>query len=189
VTPKGRAGFSLTELVIAIGLFSVIMAGIGSFMGNVVRGQARLMTDNILDNAATVGRRSVLVALQSATCVLQPAAGGVSTELTALSNAQDDGVTPLSPAAPVRFTHLCVAANALHLYTGSGAAPAVVCGEPGPGHVQLAGGAGFRMTASFSRVGRALNEVQADLDLSLDKAGSSRSVAVQEKVVIRHASN
>ncbi len=185
-------GFTLIELVVSVALFSIVMAGIASISMAVLRNQTRLLVASSIDNATTITRHSLTVALQDATYVAAPPPGADAAVLTTWSNLDDDGVTRIVPGLPSRFTHHCLDAGAssLHFYSGSAPMPAIVCGGEYAGvfHTVLAGGAGYSLAARFSRPASSANLVEADVGLALVRAdGSRRDTTVQLKVITRHA--
>lgn len=186
-----RRGFTLAELMVATVIFTFVIAGAASMTGTVIRGQTRLITANALDNAATLARRSVTVALQAATFVETPGPGELSASLTAWSNVEDDATTALAAGRPRTYRHHCVAPDgaSLHYYEGEFPKPGFVCGAAAAGarHVVVAGGPGYQVAARFYRPDDAPNLVQADISLALDKAGYSRSASLQAQVITRHA--
>jgi hypothetical protein len=178
-------------LIIAVGLFALVMAGVAAMTGTVVRAQTRLLGGAVLGNAATLARRASAVALESATFVATPGPGEISAALTAWSNLEDDGLTTMVPGVPARYAHECVSADGsfLHLYTGTAPLPAIVCGDEAPGarHLVVAGGPRFSISARFYRPEENADLVQTDIALAMTKDGVESDAAVRTEAVIRHA--
>ena len=193
---RASPGFSLVELMIALGLFTAIAASLLAFQGMVLGSRNRSLGQTTLGNHVTIIRRAFAAAVESSSYVARPGPGASSPALTALSNCADDGVTPLAAGLPATFSHLCVdaAGQNIYLYQGAAPAPAIVCGaDPGAGvtRTAVAGGEAFAVTTiNFNRP-LDTTLVQLDLLMGLDVSGahSEKSMSIQAALNHAQASN
>lgn len=193
MTRRGRRpGFTLAELLVAVTLFGIMMAGMAGFYAMVFRSQTRRFTDVALQNGGTLVRRAFDSAVGAATYVQDPSTGCIAGYLTAWTNLDADGATPLVAGVAVRFQHLCVdkAQQQVFLYQGRFPKPAFLCGEPAPrgaSRVLVAGGPGFHVDLSFYRPEENLVQMNKCLLTLTGSLGEAHEAGVQAQAVIRHA--
>lgn len=71
-------GFSLVELILAVFLVAMIMAGLASFQGGISRDKGRLVQDITVQNQADFARKAILRELNGATLLQWPPPPGVT---------------------------------------------------------------------------------------------------------------
>jgi len=187
ISRSRQLGFTLTELLVAVALFAVILGGMAAIYGTAFGDQYRRFADLTVANGATLVRRAFDSAMGSATYIQDPAAGASTDYLTAWTNLDADGSTPLVAGAPVQFSYLCLdsAAQRIYLYQGSLPKPAFSCGDSpfAVTRVSLAGGPGFANTSlTFYRPDPDLVQMTCDMTLT-DKKGLAHSADVQTQAV------
>ena len=190
---RAEAAFSLTELLFATLLCSVIAAGLAGITSLAFRGRSRLVTRASTHDSAVLVRRAVSAALDTATYVQLPSAGALSGALTAWDNVDSDGSSPIVAGRPRRFSHLCADAGQerFYLYEGEYPKPAFSCGDSPEGveRMLVAGGAGMWIIPRFYRPAGESNLVQFDVGVRADgtAAEADRSASVQGAMGISHA--
>jgi prepilin-type N-terminal cleavage/methylation domain-containing protein len=190
---RAQAGFSLTELLFATLLFSVIAAGLAGITSLAFRGRSRLVTRASAHDSAVLIRHAVSAALDTATYVELPSAGALSGALTAWDNVDADGSSAIIAARPRRFSHLCADAGQerFYLYRGDHPKPAFSCGDSPEGveRMLVAGGAGMWIIPRFYRPAGEANLVQFDAGVRADGTASEadRSASIQMEMGISHA--
>ncbi|MCX5795197.1 MAG: prepilin-type N-terminal cleavage/methylation domain-containing protein [Elusimicrobia bacterium] len=182
-----RSGFTLTELLVAVALFTVMVGGLAAFYGMVFSNQYRRFADLTVANGATMVRRAFDSAMGSATFIQDPSAGAATDYLTVWSNLDGDGRTPLVAGAPVQFSHLCLddAAQRIYIYKGSFPKPAFSCGDSpaAVARMPLAGGPGFRSAGlAFYRPEPDLVQMTCGINLT-DRQGLEHPAEVQMQAV------
>lgn len=80
------AGFTLAELLVAVTLMAVVLAGLFALQDTLLRDQGRVLRDIAVHNQADFIRRMVLRDIEEATVVQSPAPGGSSTDLIGWKN-------------------------------------------------------------------------------------------------------
>jgi prepilin-type N-terminal cleavage/methylation domain-containing protein len=80
-------GFSLVELILAVFLVAMIMAGLSSFQGGIGRDKGRIVQDNAVQTQADYARKIITRALAEATLLQSPGPFGcTSNELVGWTN-------------------------------------------------------------------------------------------------------
>jgi prepilin-type N-terminal cleavage/methylation domain-containing protein len=184
---SGRPGFSLVELMVAIALFAVVAGALAGFYGMVFGNQYRRFADLTVANGETLVRRAFDTAMGSATYLQSPSSGTAAATLTAWTNLDADGRTPLVTGAPVQFSTLCLdgAGQQIYLYQGSFPKPDFSCGESTATvtRMLLAGGPGFQNTSLvFYRAQPNLVQMTCGITLT-DPRGLDHSATLQTQAV------
>jgi prepilin-type N-terminal cleavage/methylation domain-containing protein len=182
-----EAGFTLTELLIAVVLFAVMVAGLSGIYGMVLRDQYRKFADLMVANGATLVRRAFDSSMGCATFIQDPASGASTDYLTAWTNLDADGSTPLVAGEPVQFSQICLdgAGQQVYLYQGSFPKPDFSCGDSpaGVARTPLAGGPGFQSAGlAFYRPEPDLVQMTCAVALT-DRQGQAHSAVVQTQAV------
>ena len=182
-----RPGFTLTELLVAVALFSVLLGGFAAFYSMVFSNQCRRFADLTVANGATLVRRAFDLAMGSATFIEEPSAGASTDYLTAWTNLDADGSTPLVAGVPVQFTYLCLDGTGQQIYLYQGFFPKsdFSCGDSPDGvtRMPLAGGPGFQSTSlAFYRPEPDLVQMTCAVTLT-DRQGLLHSADVQTQAV------
>ncbi len=73
-------GFSLVELILAVFLVAMIMAGLSSFQGGIGRDKGRIVQDNAVQNQADYARKVITRALAEATLIQSPGPFGCASD-------------------------------------------------------------------------------------------------------------
>ena len=192
---RRQRGFTLTELLVGISLFSIMAAAIAAFQTVLLHNQGRMMRGALLDDTATLIGIALRRRLATASHVQSPIPGAASPALTVWDNLDPaDGLSPLVGAEPVRFAHFCAdAAGRLFLYEGSfRPLPSFGCGaDPPPGSTRMAlagdSTGRLRVSALFNRPPGESNviQVQYQVALSADPDGRFAAVSRRTQFVLR----
>lgn len=146
------AGFTLTELIIGMGLFAFMLAGMASVYALAFRGRGDHIRQTAVDNNGTLFRQILGKAFAQATMIASPDVGAQATHVTLLQNVDpSDGSSAIVPDLPRRYWHFCLNASGstLFLHRGDLPMPAIVCGQ-GAGE-PITFGQNMRLTARFMR--------------------------------------
>jgi len=187
-------GFTLAELLFAMGLFMGILLTLAAINAAAVRNQRLIVARTSVGNHATMIRYSVERVLAEATYILTPSSGAASSDLTVLENVDpSDAERPLVADLPRRFTRLCVDGSGRYLYhyTGRFPVPEFGCGDA-PKDVArqaLAGGETFEVAVTFYRPAGESNLVLAEygVELPQDALAAERRVAGTTMLSVRNA--
>jgi prepilin-type N-terminal cleavage/methylation domain-containing protein len=182
-----QAGFTLMELIVAVALFGVMVTGFAAFYSMAISNQYRKFADLNVANGATLVRRAFDSAMGSATYIQEPSRGGATDYLTAWTNLDADGVTPLVAGVPVQFSQLCLdgVSQRIYLYQGNYPKPDFSCGDSTGTVIRmpLAGGQGFQNTTlTFYRPEPDLIQMTCGITLT-DTQGLNHSASVQTQAV------
>jgi len=170
MTPRTRssreAGFTLTELLIVVFLFSFILIGMGGIYLTAFHGQTRMAGDMMTGQNATMVRQALNRVLDEATYVQTPAVETLTAAMTAWDNVDPDPEAELGEIVDVRSSsedrkcsHLCLDAEGRHLYLYEGfdspeTFKGIRCGDKGPAgfsRTLVAGGDSFTLALTFQR--------------------------------------
>ncbi|MBI5594827.1 MAG: hypothetical protein HY928_01930 [Elusimicrobia bacterium] len=132
--PRAEGGFILAEVLIALGLGSLVIAGALAFQVFAVRRQGEMVARARLSAQGVGAYESARRALAAASRVVLPAAGAASTDLLVHLNDSPlgDGGAILA-GRPRRYRRVCLRAGppaAVYSYEGSLPAAVVPCGQP-----------------------------------------------------------
>lgn len=162
--PKKNSGFTLIELMVAIGIFGMIVLALGTIYSTSHRHLVQNFRENVVKNSLSVAFKAIQQELSTATRIDDPPDGGSGNTLAYASNISRDldaatggcyPIAPSPPAPPAQWGYVCRKAgtNELYLHRGTvagGAAcpdtavlwtkasyPVAVCGPGGGGKVTL----------------------------------------------------
>jgi len=180
-----KAGFTLAELVIALGLSLLVAVALVRLITMAVSNHMR----GFRSSAAQVESALILKAMEhelaGATYLLAPAAAGVhSAKLEGCTNAmsgESGGIVPMDPAKPVGFFAFCPAGNKLHYHSVPGRCPAVY--NCGAAPAMTFGGDDHAVTATFTRA----SERSPVVDVSLTVNSSAHPVSRATSFALAYA--
>lgn len=174
-TPTASRGLTLVELVIAMGLASIVMLSLSNLAAPLARAQ-------ILAQRAQTAQVESAFALSYADRAIRqaawigspPAAVGTAERLEGCVNGVpgEDGLPParIDAARPVRWFALCPRGGRLQRHEGDGCPPAYRCGEEAAGS--------FGVAASFTRPTAASTVVEISVEARSGDAVSRLRSAV-----------
>lgn len=164
-----RRGFTLIELVLAVGLSTLVLMAMASLMAPLARGHVRSIRQQTAQSAAAAAFLWVDRRLREASWIGSPSRSAVPTSaLEGCANALRAGTglfSPLDASRPMTWFAMCEHQGGLALHGGDGCPPRYRCGE---GAEDLRAGPKGAMTARFSRASEGAADVVAELSATSD---------------------
>ncbi|HVE14177.1 MAG TPA: prepilin-type N-terminal cleavage/methylation domain-containing protein [Elusimicrobiota bacterium] len=177
---KRDAGFTLPELLVAIALFAIIAAAMTSLQTYMLNEQALTLTTSLAQESATLVGKALRDGTAPATYIQTPAAGDRTSSLVVWANTDPVTLNPLDSTMPVAWTDFCLdAQDRLLRYEGTGAMPAIDCGNTAGG-VVVAGDPdrGLTVDLSLYRPEDDSNLLQLSYTVHLDARGKQPALDI-----------
>lgn len=174
-----RRGYTLIELIVAMGLASLVIVGMNSLLLPLVRAQANAARTQSAQGGLAGALGAVEKSLRGATAVTNPSLPGFpSDRLEGCWNAvaSGTGFAALDPSRPVGWFAVCVSGGALYYHRGDGCPARYSCGRDAL--AEFGGGRSRSAEAAFLRVGRGSPVVEASLSLTSGDATARATTAV-----------
>lgn len=148
---NAEQGFTLVELLLAVVIFSMVMAGLAVIHSSAFKQGGRMVYDARIKHMATISHRALQMEITEATRLDIPGPGASGRHVRGFKNIAVDGFQPINGiAGDTRWFHFCVSNNiagscglanypvgCLWYYSAPGAAPPViddgVCGNDAGG--------------------------------------------------------
>lgn len=177
---RGRDGFTLIELVLAVTLASIVMLGMSSLLLPLVRSEVAAARGQTIQLNLAAALKTADREISQASWLRTPSAAGAPADrLEGCQNASAPSsvaaAAPLDPTRPMRWFALCPADGRLYYHTGAGCLLAYpyLCGSA-PASV-FGGGTSPQAQASFLRSSPYTTVV--DISLSMTSGGTSGSLS------------
>ena len=187
-------GFSLTELLIAVLIFGMIIAALTTLYGTSHKHMMQNFRETVAKNSLTVAFKTIQQDILTATRIDTPPSGGASNSLAYAKNIASDGCYPIDTNTAAEWTYVCLNGTDLWMQTGTAAAPTgcpdtgagalwtsanypIACGLGVPGEILLLENA-YCPGNCFSRT--AAEDEQVRLRLTVRRPATSVSRAIDE---------
>jgi type II secretory pathway pseudopilin PulG len=171
---RAAAGFTLIELILAVGLSSLVMLGLMYLVVPLARSQALATRGQTLQLNLAAALKTADREISEASWLQSPSRPGMPAgALEGCSNASAPSGSsmpaPLDPSRPMRWFAMCSSSGILYDHEGPGCPPRYSCGlSP---NAAFGGGASPQASASFTRASPFTTVVE--IDLSLGSQGTS----------------
>lgn len=193
LTRRMRGAFTLMELILALGLSTVLFVTLLSLVKSVIYAQRRESTMRKLSADSIYALELMKGSIRSASIIVQPAKGALSETVLGYINVNPADMSKMLPGDPQTYFLYCYdpAAGALYKYSGAYPVPlsfsSFSCGNPaqsGQTRELLAGDLESAVVSySFSRAA-APNIINISYSLSHGgkTAGGETAVSVQQSI-------
>ena len=126
-----EAGFSLAELLVALGLTGMVISSVVGLQATALRHFRITGAKCGLEAQATFAAQSLQASLARSSEVIVPAQGNVANQLTGYVNVDPATLSgPILSGLPAEYFHYCTAGSPAKLYKYTGVIPmaAIACG-------------------------------------------------------------
>jgi prepilin-type N-terminal cleavage/methylation domain-containing protein len=133
---KNKSGFTLTELLIAIIIFSFMMISLATIYATSNRHMFQSYRENVVKSNLNIAMKTIQNAISKATRIDEPSSGASSNSLKVATNVDNNGCYPLVPGEDIEWHYFYLDVTKKILYhrydsisTSAGATPCPTSGD------------------------------------------------------------